>query len=276
MQTIGERLEEGRKRKGISIREAAEATKIRGEYLQRFENNQFDINLSEIYVRGFLRTYCNLLKLPADRIISDFRAMGHDSELKPKPPSREVYGRMEVTHASASGSTKSAKDDLPANDGSGDGEDGPNTRTFARIGTSLPTGTFIDQRIFIKIGAGLLAVVVLLLVVWGIRSVASSGARVSAADRSKPLVEERMITFTALDTVQLKVSLKRSEQDTVGEEFFSGKLMRGESKVLPRRGNLYVLADQIENIEVEADGKKMRPSAYNFHGNQRILLPSGN
>ena len=51
MQTIGERLEEARKRKGISIREAAEATKIRGDYLQKFESNQFDLNLAEIYVQ---------------------------------------------------------------------------------------------------------------------------------------------------------------------------------------------------------------------------------
>ena len=44
MQTIGERLEEARKRKGISIREAAENTKIRGDYLQKFEANTFDID----------------------------------------------------------------------------------------------------------------------------------------------------------------------------------------------------------------------------------------
>ena len=61
MQTIGERLEEARKRKGISIREAAEATKIRGDYLHKYESNQFDIKLPEIYVRGFLRTYANYL-----------------------------------------------------------------------------------------------------------------------------------------------------------------------------------------------------------------------
>jgi len=57
MQTIGERLEEARKRKGISIREAAEATKIRSDYLHKFESNQFDLNLAEIYTRGFLRSY---------------------------------------------------------------------------------------------------------------------------------------------------------------------------------------------------------------------------
>ena len=33
MQTIGEKLEEARKRKGVSVREAAETTKIRGDYL---------------------------------------------------------------------------------------------------------------------------------------------------------------------------------------------------------------------------------------------------
>src|SRR5258707_125223 len=68
MQTIGERLEEARKRKGISLREAAEATKIRGDYLLKFESNQYDINLPEIYVRGFLRTYANFLKLSVDKI----------------------------------------------------------------------------------------------------------------------------------------------------------------------------------------------------------------
>ena len=76
MQTIGERLEEARKRKGISIREAAEATKIRGDYLHKFENNQFDIRLPEIYVRGFLRNYAVYLKLPGDKISNDYLALG--------------------------------------------------------------------------------------------------------------------------------------------------------------------------------------------------------
>ena len=89
MQTIGERLEEARKRKGISIREAAEATKIRGDYLQRFENNQFDLNLADIYVRGFLRGYASFLKLPVEKILNDFNALGTGSRA-PKTPNREI------------------------------------------------------------------------------------------------------------------------------------------------------------------------------------------
>ena len=100
MQTIGERLEEARKRKGISIREAAEATRIRGDYLHKFESNQFDITLPDIYVRGFLRTYAGYLKLPVDKISADYNALGL-GQPKPKGLNRELYGRMELSVANA-------------------------------------------------------------------------------------------------------------------------------------------------------------------------------
>src|SRR3954463_16685096 len=100
MQTIGERLEEARKKKGISIREAAEATKIRGDYLQKFESNHFDIGLTEIYTRGFLRTYANFLKVPSDRLLNDYSALGR-GEARPRTPRREVYGSMDIAVASA-------------------------------------------------------------------------------------------------------------------------------------------------------------------------------
>jgi len=100
MQTIGERLEDARKRKGVSIREAADATKIRSDCLQKFESNQFDIGLTEIYVHGFLRNYATVLHLPADRILNDFAALG-GGEVRPRQPSRKVYGRMDLSVASA-------------------------------------------------------------------------------------------------------------------------------------------------------------------------------
>src|SRR5476651_2615498 len=115
MQTIGERFEEARKKKGISIREAAEATKIRGDYLQKFESNHFDIGLTEIYTRGFLRNYANFLKVPADRLLADFAALGL-AEPRPRQPSREVYGRMDISVATAGEPSDRAAppDDAPA------------------------------------------------------------------------------------------------------------------------------------------------------------------
>src|SRR5689334_22109360 len=100
MQTIGERLEEARKKKGISIREAAEATKIRGDYLQKFESNHFDIGLTEIYTRGFLRSYANFLKVPSDRILNDYAALGR-GEVRPRQPNREIYGKLDISVSTA-------------------------------------------------------------------------------------------------------------------------------------------------------------------------------
>ncbi len=42
MQTLGERLQEARQRLGVTLREAAEFTKIRTDYLQSMEANQFE------------------------------------------------------------------------------------------------------------------------------------------------------------------------------------------------------------------------------------------
>jgi len=75
MQTIGERLLEARKQKGISVREAAEVLKVRTEFLSSFENDKFDIDLPEIYVVGFLQNYAKYLKLDDEKVLVDFQAL---------------------------------------------------------------------------------------------------------------------------------------------------------------------------------------------------------
>ena len=74
MQSIGERFEEARKRKGISLREAAEATKIRSDFLGNIEQNKFNFDLPEIYKRGFLKNYARYLKLDPENILTDYSA----------------------------------------------------------------------------------------------------------------------------------------------------------------------------------------------------------
>ncbi len=74
MQNIGDRLAEARKRLGIALREASEATKIRTDYLQSMETGSFDFSLPEIYKVGFLKIYARYLKLDADKLASDYLA----------------------------------------------------------------------------------------------------------------------------------------------------------------------------------------------------------
>ena len=68
---IGQKLEEARNRKGISIREASESTKIRGDYLSAFESGQFEVSLPEVYLRGFIRLYSRFLDLDQDAMLAD-------------------------------------------------------------------------------------------------------------------------------------------------------------------------------------------------------------
>ena len=109
MQTIGERLEEARKRKGISIREASEATKIRSDYLQRFESNTFELNLPYIYVRGFLRTYAHYLKLNPEKLLTDFTALGLSTGRESRrQDQRESFGRIDLPEPPKSGEDEPA------------------------------------------------------------------------------------------------------------------------------------------------------------------------
>jgi len=72
MQNVGDRLAEARKRLGIALREASEATKIRTDYLMAMENGSFEFSLPEIYKIGFLKIYARFLKLDADKLAADY------------------------------------------------------------------------------------------------------------------------------------------------------------------------------------------------------------
>tara|TARA_A100001015_G_scaffold301678_1_gene388848 strand:- start:23 stop:334 length:312 start_codon:yes stop_codon:yes gene_type:complete len=96
MQTIGERLEEARKRKGISLREAAEATKIRSDFLSNIEQNQFDFDLPDIYKRGFIGNYARYLKLNADTVLTDYASQRLSNSRLGKKAGSEWFGKMEV------------------------------------------------------------------------------------------------------------------------------------------------------------------------------------
>jgi cytoskeleton protein RodZ len=257
MQTIGERLEEARKKKGISIREAAEATKIRGDYLQKFEGNQFDIGLTELYARGFLRNYANFLKLPADRIVADYAALGR-GEVRPRQPSREIYGRLDISVASAAEASDRAAppEATPAEMAPARG---PAQPRIPRGSTTLPTGP--DPAVvfkYLKWGGLIVAALVAVLV---LKSLLSNGTRSTPARASTPAAAPTRPTagpsysLVALDTAFVRVT-HRIGEDTDGEEIFKGTLTKGQSQVIPWVGPQNVWASAGENVQIEYNGKR--------------------
>lgn len=248
MQTIGERLEEARKKKGISIREAAEATKIRGDYLQKFESNHFDIGLTEIYTRGFLRTYANYLKLPADRILNDYAALGR-GDIRPRQPSREVYGRMDISVATTeSGERANPAPEAPP-------EPSPMNRgpQRPRTGSSLPTGP--DPAVvfkYVKIG-GIVVVVILVLLL--LKALLFNDGRSPTPTNPPATVTPRgpTLSLTALRTVQVRVHRVNPDKSD-GELIFSGTLRANETQQVPRTSSVYVEATPADALEIDVNG----------------------
>ena len=257
MQTIGERLEEARKKKGISIREAAEATKIRGDYLQKFESNHFDIGLTEIYTRGFLRNYANFLKVPSERLLADFAALGL-GEIRPRQPSREIYGRMDISVATAGEPSDRAAppEETPA-------EASP-TRAQPRYprggNPNLPTGP--DPAVIFKYAKWAGGVVLAIILVLVAKSVFSGGNSTapSARPSTAPAVgaaqpAERSITLVALDVVRVNVKRKLPD-NSEGEDIFLGTLNAGQRQTVPWTSPIYIYATAGQNLEVEFQGKR--------------------
>lgn len=93
---IGEKLEEARKRKGVSLKEASQATKIRTDFLLNFESNDFDFDLHRVYKEGFLKLYARYLKLDPQDIVNEMRAASVGSLNTTRRTEQESLGRMEL------------------------------------------------------------------------------------------------------------------------------------------------------------------------------------
>ncbi|EIP97592.1 hypothetical protein OpiT1DRAFT_02038 [Opitutaceae bacterium TAV1] len=281
MQTIGERLEEARKRKGISIREAAEATKIRSDYLHKFESNQFDIRLPDIYLHGFLRNYANFLKLPGDRILADFHALGFGEARSAKALNREVYGRMDLSVSSekppadtspVSPAPVAANPSPEAPAHKPQATPPPTVRTFS-IGSSI-AGLNLNRALILKTGTLITASIILLvLVVWAGVKIFGGGSKTpsappAAASSGMTPVDEGPLYIVLTGPTNLKIVRQRD-----GAVLYDRRNVQpAGTRVQVPREPVLVSASAAQNLRIETS----RGKAFNHpDSGQRdnLLLP---
>ena len=71
-ETVGEILLAARERKGKSLEEASEETRIAVKNLEYLETDNFDAMPAKVYVRGFLRTYASYLELDVGYLLNKY------------------------------------------------------------------------------------------------------------------------------------------------------------------------------------------------------------
>lgn len=74
MARLGEALRAERERRGLSLDQAAEETRIREKFLRALESGDYQTLPGAVYTRGFLRNYANYLGLDPNDLITQFRA----------------------------------------------------------------------------------------------------------------------------------------------------------------------------------------------------------
>lgn len=229
MQTIGERLEEARKRKGISVREAAEATKIRSDYLQKFEANSFDLDLPPLYIRGFVRNYARFLELDQERFIAEYDSVVTTEGRAPRrTETRENLGRVEFAEGGDNGKRSGG-----------------------------------DQALILKyslLGGGALAVIalILLLINWAGSSSSSSEPKPKASTTTTsvqptpppPVETVQTLALTAMESTRVKIA-----QDSDKAVLFEGSIARGETRNFRKNGKLLITVEKGSNLRMEVNGR---------------------
>lgn len=263
MQTIGEKLEEARKRRGISIREASEVTKIRSEYLANFENNSFDLNVPDVYIRGFLRAYAEFLKLNGEKIITDFNAhqLGESTFVRQKE-SRESLGRMDIPAESNQG---------------GEGTPSPAGIPQPSEPSANPQndeGRFnynnFDKATLIKVGGPIAgAAVLVIVIVIGLVAIFRSGPEetATATTTEAPAAAQELTLLANGGNI---LSITATEVGT-GRQIFRGPLNEGDKHRIPFDEQVELRFTNAEYLGLEANGRTLRMGE--ARGPGRIIYP---
>lgn len=86
--SIGEKLSQARREKGISIETAEEATKIRARFLEAMESDEFDLLPGRVYAKAFLRLYARYLGLDEGALAAEFDLLYKAEQPPPARPHR--------------------------------------------------------------------------------------------------------------------------------------------------------------------------------------------
>lgn len=298
MPNIGEQLEEARKRKGVSIREAAEATKIRGDFLAAFESNQFgEVTLPEIYKRGFIKIYSNFLKLDAEKVLADYTAHQLGNSRLARKDGREFLGRIELPSSrqrqkegtrapvapeeptrTPEPATQPAPDTPAENPRGGDApafnfrdqpEEEPEPRRSRFSSDDRDSSPFGgDKTLYWKIGLAGGGAFVLFLLIFALFKAITSGpsdpgeTRINET-RSDTRTTERTTPTPATGSEVILVGtgevFVQVKQLDNGEILYSGTLSQGERVPLRIRGDADIAFTRGSNLQIIKDGETFQP-----------------
>ena len=86
MASVAEQLRTAREAQHLTVNQIAEITNVRADHIRAIEQGNYDVFSAPIYIRGFVRSYCKILKLDAVQVVADLNAELDQTEKFSEPP----------------------------------------------------------------------------------------------------------------------------------------------------------------------------------------------
>src|SRR5256885_5143945 len=84
MLSVGAYLRELRQRRGVSLEEIARTTRVAQRYLEAIETEAFETLPAPVFIRGFIRAYCQALGEPPEEALAVYD--GREARTVPTAP----------------------------------------------------------------------------------------------------------------------------------------------------------------------------------------------
>ena len=97
MPTVAEQLRAAREAQGLTVYQVADVTKIKTDHVRALDEGDFDVFSAPVFLRGFVRTYANSLKLDVPSIMAalDQELSGTEKFSEPPPLTNERRGLLD-------------------------------------------------------------------------------------------------------------------------------------------------------------------------------------
>jgi cytoskeleton protein RodZ len=87
MASVAEQLRTAREARNLTVQQIAEITNVRADHIRAIEEGNYDVFSAPIYIRGFVRTYCKILKLDSHEVIAALnQELGKTEKFSEPPP----------------------------------------------------------------------------------------------------------------------------------------------------------------------------------------------
>lgn len=93
MSTVGEGLRRARDEQQLSVQDVAELTKMKADHVRALEEGNYDYFAAPVYIRGFVRSYAQAVKLPVDDLMAQLEGELSQTTKFREPPSLIAHPR---------------------------------------------------------------------------------------------------------------------------------------------------------------------------------------